>query len=67
MKKLVPELTHFAFFIFLFFSFIVIGCEEEEKVKKNTEPFLLDDLTFDNYPRIDGSTSTEPFAHADRM
>jgi len=40
----------------LFATIIFIGCEKEEKYKSK----LINGLTLDNYPKVDGSTSTFP-------
>ena len=40
-------------------SFICTGCEKEEKEESTISPYI-EGLTIDNYPIIDGSTSTLP-------
>ena len=39
-------------------SLTFLSCEKEEA--ENTPPFTIEGITMDNYPRVDGSTSTDP-------
>jgi phosphate transport system substrate-binding protein len=50
-------MKNYLFFISLVIVLLLAGCSD---IEDHGTPFSLDNLTTENYPKVDGSTSTEP-------
>lgn len=43
---------------YVFFCLILCACEKDKDIENS--PFVIEDISFENYPKVDASTSTTP-------